>query len=107
MLRSAEGCRSLQVVIAKYKRPAREEVYEKANRQRAGSVGDGTAPTWSPDDVMGMDLDGGYRRAAQKRHAAELCYNNTIEIVVSGTIEISETLNIRPTRTTNGSMAWY
>ena len=38
---------------------------------------------------------------------SELSYNNTIEIVVSGTIEISETLNIRPTRTTNGSMAWY
>lgn len=36
-----------------------------------------------------------------------LSYNNTIEIVVSGTIEISETLKIRPTRTSNGSMAWY
>ena len=42
-----------------------------------------------------------------KSAMSELSYNNTIEIVVSGTIEISETLNIRPTRTTNGSMAWY
>ena len=42
-----------------------------------------------------------------KSAISELSYNNTIEIVVSGTIEISETLNIRPTRTTNGSMAWY
>ena len=42
-----------------------------------------------------------------KSAISELSYNNTIEIVVSGTIEIIETLNIRPTRTTNGSMAWY
>lgn len=42
-----------------------------------------------------------------KSAMSELSYNKTIEIVVSGTIEISETLNIRPTRTTNGSMAWY
>lgn len=35
-----------------------------------------------------------------KSAMSELSYNNTIEIVVSGTIEISETLNIRPTRTT-------
>lgn len=42
-----------------------------------------------------------------KSAMSELSYNNTIEIIVSGTIEISETLNIRPTRTTNGSMAWY
>lgn len=42
-----------------------------------------------------------------KSAISELSYNKTIEIVVSGTIEISETLNIRPTRTTNGSMAWY
>ena len=42
-----------------------------------------------------------------KSAMSELSYNNTIEIVVSGTIEISETLNSRPTRTTNGSMAWY
>ena len=39
-----------------------------------------------------------------KSAMSELSYNNTIEIVVSGTIEISETLNIRPTRTTNGSI---
>ena len=54
------------MVIAKYKRPAREEIYEKANRQRTGSVGDGTES--GPQDVMGVDLDGDYPRAAQKRH---------------------------------------
>lgn len=44
---------------------------------------------------------------ALKSRISSLSYNNPIEIVVNGTIEISETLNIRPTRNGNGQMAWY
>ena len=44
---------------------------------------------------------------ALKSRISSLSYNNPIEIVVDGTIEISETLNIRPTRNGDGHMAWY
>ena len=42
-----------------------------------------------------------------KSRISSFSHNNTIELVVNGTIEISETLNIKPTRTGNGTMAWY
>lgn len=92
------------MVIAKYKRPAREEIYEKANRSvlvalvMVLSLVPKTSWAWTSTVTTLEQL---------KSAMSELSYNNTIEIVVSGTIEISETLNIRPTRTTNGSMAWY
>ena len=58
-----------------------------------------TVWAWSYDNVTSFD---------KLKSAIEgLSYNNSIEITVSGTIEISETLNIRPTRTGNGTMAWY
>lgn len=44
---------------------------------------------------------------ALKSRISSLSYNNPIEIVVDGTIEISETLNIRPTQDGHGHMAWY
>lgn len=44
---------------------------------------------------------------ALKSRISGLSYNNPIEITVSGTIEISETLNIRPTQDGHGHMAWY
>ena len=44
---------------------------------------------------------------ALKSRISSLSYNNPIEIVVDGTIEISETLNINPTRAGDGSMAHY
>lgn len=44
---------------------------------------------------------------ALKSRISSFSYNNPIEIVVDGTIEISETLNIRPTRKGDGHMAWY
>lgn len=44
---------------------------------------------------------------ALKSRISSFSHNNPIEIVVDGTIEISETLNIRPTRNGNGHMAWY
>lgn len=58
-----------------------------------------TVWAWSYDNVTSFD---------KLKSAIEvLSHNNPIEITVSGTIEISETLNIRPTRTGNGTMAWY
>lgn len=44
---------------------------------------------------------------ALKSRISSFSHNNPIEIVVDGTIEISETLNIRPTRNGDGHMAWY
>lgn len=44
---------------------------------------------------------------ALKSRISSRSYNNPIEIVVDGTIEISETLNINPTQAGDGSMAWY
>lgn len=58
-----------------------------------------TVWAWSYDNVTSFDK--------LKSAIEDLSYNNSIEITVSGTIEISETLNIRPTRTGNGTMAWY
>lgn len=58
-----------------------------------------TVWAWSYDNVTSFDK--------LKSAIEDLSYNNSIEITVSGTIEISETLNIRPTRTEGGSMAWY
>ena len=58
-----------------------------------------TVWAWSYDNVTSFNK--------LKSAIEDLSYNNPIEITVSGTIEISETLNIRPTRTENGSMAWY
>ena len=58
-----------------------------------------TVWAWSYDNVTSFDK--------LKSAIEDLSYNNPIEITVSGTIEISETLNIRPTRTENGSMAHY
>ena len=58
-----------------------------------------TVWAWSYDNVTSFDK--------LKSAIEDLSYNNSIEITVSGTIEISETLNIRPTRTENGSMAHY
>lgn len=58
-----------------------------------------TVWAWSYDNVTSFNK--------LKSAIENLSYNNPIEITVSGTIEISETLNIRPTRTENGSMAWY
>ena len=58
-----------------------------------------TVWAWSYDNVTSFNK--------LKSAIEDLSYNNPIEITVSGTIEISETLNIRPTRTENGSMAHY
>lgn len=44
---------------------------------------------------------------ALKSRISSRSHNNPIEIVVDGTIEISETLNINPTQAGDGSMAWY
>lgn len=58
-----------------------------------------TVWAWSYDNVTSFDK--------LKSAIKAFSHNNSIEITVSGTIEISETLNIRPTRTEGGSMAWY
>ena len=44
---------------------------------------------------------------ALKSRISSRSNNNPIEIVVDGTIEISETLNIEPTQDGHGHMAWY